>query len=62
MALYPKILMGEIKKPQNRVDLDHHIDIPFSVRTQKKILQEANFFDIEIIFQNKDNAIFKAKK
>jgi tRNA (cmo5U34)-methyltransferase len=52
--------ISRLKK--NEVELDYHIDIPFSIKTQKKILQEANFFDIEIIFQNKDSAIFKAKK
>ena len=52
--------ISRLKK--NEIELDYHIDIPFSVRTQKKILQESNFFDIEIIFQNKDSAIFKAKK
>ena len=41
---------------------DYHIDIPFSIKTQKKILLEANFNDIEIIFQNKDSSIIKVKK
>ena len=46
----------------NEIEGDYHIDIPFSIKTQKKILQEANFFEIEIIFQNKDSVIIKAKK
>jgi tRNA (cmo5U34)-methyltransferase len=46
----------------NEIEGDYHIDIPFSIKTQKKILQEANFYDIEIIFQNKDSSIIKAKK
>jgi tRNA (cmo5U34)-methyltransferase len=41
---------------------DFHIDIPFSIKTQKKTLQEANFRDIEIIFQNEKSTIVKAKK
>ena len=46
----------------SEIEGDYHIDIPFSIKTQKKILQEANFYNIEIIFQNNDSAIIKAKK
>lgn len=47
---------------KNEIIGDFHIDIPFSVKTQIKILQEANFNDIEIIFQNEKSTIVKAKK
>lgn len=47
---------------KNEIKEGYHIDIPFSVKTQIKILQEANFNDIEIIFQNEKSTIVKAKK
>jgi len=52
--------ISRLKK--NGIEDYYHIDIPFSIKTQKKILKEANFHDIEMIFQNKDSSVIKAKK
>lgn len=55
---HEQILM--LKK--NEIKDNYHIDIPFSVKTQIKILREAGFNDIEIIFQNEKSTIVTAKK
>lgn len=39
----------------------YHIDIPFSVETQKSLLKEAGFTGIEVIFHRDDAAIFIAR-
>lgn len=40
---------------------DFHIDIPFSMKTQKKLLLDAGFSDIEVIWQEGEAAILVAK-
>ncbi len=40
---------------------DYHIDIPFSISTQKRILREAGFREIDIVWKTKKKVIFAAK-
>lgn len=40
----------------------YHIDIPFSIKTQMKLFQEAGFSNAECIYQENEDVIFVASK
>ena len=61
-----KQLLSKYKKIINQFNLTnkvlYHIDIPFSIETQTKALEKANFRNIDIIFQTDNSAILVSKK
>lgn len=38
----------------------YHIDIPFSIKTQKALLMEAGFYDFELLWQKDDHEVWNA--
>lgn len=51
-------------KEENKIEdmKYYHVDIPFTVETQKRLFQEAGFVNFEIIFQEESASIFSNKK
>lgn len=59
-----ELYLEKYNKQTSSLDMNkkYHIDIPFSIETQIQLYKEANFKNVEIIFQTEKSAVFKVKK
>ena len=60
-----KLLQEYEEKTANLTDADmgkYHIDIPFSLKTQKELFKKAGFKEFNLIYQKDEAAIYSIKK
>ena len=51
-----------IKQDEKLKDGFYHIDIPFSLKTQKKLLAEVGFNELNVLYSEDEAVSYEAKK
>ncbi|MCF8000518.1 MAG: class I SAM-dependent methyltransferase [Halanaerobiales bacterium] len=57
-----KILKNVEKNTADKTNGEYHIDLPFSIRTQKQILAESGFRNFNLIYKRDEAAVYSVCK
>jgi tRNA (cmo5U34)-methyltransferase len=59
--VYRSAYQDAVRELQTSEEGGHHIDVPLSLETQKRLLSEAGFSAVQVIWQGSGNGVYVAR-